>query len=991
VRQSVGLSAVTLSRSGFLPTADVLDVERNKLRPAFFIQYTSSLRVVNYCPRTKANGVNYMKSIILFVTCLLFAVPAFAQSTLVNVMGSQLSDSRGTSGGLLNNATITFAPVLSDGTPASFRRGSGSGQVVITPVSTGIINGSFSLTVADTSLTNPQNICYNVTITDNVTGASLLGSGYSCVQPSNTQSWCGVSGAVTTCNFDSYDANIAPLAQVEVGVTGPPGPIGPIGPAGTITSTGVSGGFAVPGILQASNLQGNVNRYQSPSAQGVISQGSTSIITVTGTASSGSISVSSASDFVVKNGVMIAHAGAPCGSVKGGGCTSPPSPSVVVHGTPGSMTYTYRLSCVDGLGGVGAAGTGGTTSVGAATLAGVVLANTVSGNYNAVTWTGNSSCFEVAIYRNGSLIATEYSAPSGTMTYNDIGVTAWINRDLPAAPPTIALNDNYIGMITAIGTTTATVSPALGAAVAGATLYHSDTPLIQASITAGIATSSSIDLGANVYLVNYPINFTKRGGVLTGASNLIADTGDILLDITGGAFELLRDFSIVTGPTNPSSIAIYCARDTTVNGGLAQNINTYHVSIEGVANNTHALGGRGSVGYYNHACEIEQHLLFVIAADRAIVLTSTDIDHVSSLFDAHDDQTTQSMAGNYIISPSFTSFGPFVEFDNAYSSEVLGGYGFGGNSPSHPWSFEFDGGQSGIIRLDGFRTETKAGGVYIAGALVGPYISIHVFRANQTTAQVYLASGATLRYADMVRVDDFGGSSVPTALIDGAAGCDIQGSNIRIGVWETLGTCQLSGVANTISGLSLAVPSYDYSLNPDYTLAFATTTTWVKLGTWVASGPSGDTLDIRIYSGPGANPGANQQSLADLIVRNANGTAAPNLSGASLLTYGNSPFIGVKVVATGGSTSIANQSWDIYVQETSFAQGTYHIEKQNTAQWINSNITISDPGPASSTVVVGTIQLIVSTPTAASSGTCTPNGFIPMLIGTNTVKVATCL
>jgi hypothetical protein len=304
-------------------------------------------------------------------------------------------------------------------------------------------------------------------------------------------------------------------------------------------------------------------------------------------------------------------------------------------------------------------------------------------------------------------------------------------------------------------------------------------------------------------------------------------------------------------------------------------------------------------------------------------------------------------------------------------------------------AFEFDPGESGRIKLDGFRTETKAGGVYIAGELAEPYINLDVYRANATTAQIFIAAGGTLISADMVRVDDYGGSSVPAPLIDGEAGCSAQGSNIRIGLWQSFGTCQLSGAGNTISGLSLQVPSYDYSVNPDYTLASTSSTTWVKLGTWVAN-PNGDTLDIRLYSGPGDNVGSNQQMLADLIVRNANGASAPNLSGASLLTYGANPFLGVKIVATGGSTSPTNQSWDIYVQETSFSAGTYHIEKQYSDQWINSNTLTSDPGAASSTVLVASIQAVLSSTTAAPSGTCSLNGFFPMTIGTTTVNVAIC-
>jgi hypothetical protein len=792
------------------------------------------------------------------------------------------------------------------------------------------------------------------------TALSSSGTAYRiCIQPYNqTPGSCFFDYAITS----SKDiTTIAPTLQ-----TGPMNYVSPGAPARdgtngapeTVTATGVNGSFFVPGQLSA-----NVNHYQSPATQGIVSQGSLNTILATGTAASRALNLSAASDFVVGNGVMIAHAGAACGSVKGGNCSSPPTPTVTVKGTPGSTPYAYKLACIDGLGGVGAAGTAGSTSVGAATLAATIPTNTVAGNYtgnyNVVSWSGTAACFEVAIYKNNNLIATEYSAPSGTMTFNDTdGIPAWNNRDIPLAPPTSPLNDNYIGLITAIGSTTATVSPALGASVSGVKLYHSDTPLIQASINAH---SGSIDLGSNTYLINYPINLTRGGIDIVGSSILQADTGDILMDLTGGFTEKLSGFIITTGATNTSSIGFYCSRDTTIAGDHAEHINTDHVVIAQISNNSHVLGGRGSVGYYNHACEIQQNLMDHFEADRFFVFTSANIDHVSSLFDSNDDQGAQSMSAIDVISIAGGTLGAFAELDNAYSINFIGGYGLGGNSTTHPYAFEFDPGQSGRFRVDGLRIEQKGGLAYVSPGttLIEPYINVDLYRVNATQPGVYLGAGSSLQAADMLRIDDYGASSVVVPLVDGAAGCVVSGSNLRLGIWENLGTCQLSGAGNIITGSSAVVPVSDYSLNPGYPLNTGSTTTWVKLGTWV-SNSNGDTLDIRLYSGPGANVGANQQMLADLIVRNANGASAPNLSGASLLTFGASPFVGVKIVATGGNTSPTNLSWDIFVQSTGFSAGTYSITKQYADQWVNSNTLTSDPGSASSTILVGSIQQILS-------------------------------
>jgi hypothetical protein len=98
--------------------------------------------------------------------CLMLAGVAHGQ--MLTVSGSQLADS---SGNPISNATITFAPVLLNGTPASFRRGTSQGQVVVTPVTAAVNTGTFSLQVVDTSQTMPVNMCYAVTVTNGGTTA----------------------------------------------------------------------------------------------------------------------------------------------------------------------------------------------------------------------------------------------------------------------------------------------------------------------------------------------------------------------------------------------------------------------------------------------------------------------------------------------------------------------------------------------------------------------------------------------------------------------------------------------------------------------------------------------------------------------------------------------------------------------------------------------------------------------------------------------------
>ena len=119
------------------------------------------------------------------------------------VSASYLQDATGTP---ITNATISFQPVDNKGNPLSFRAGGTSGQVISQPVTATVTAGAFSLSLADTTLTTPANVGYAVTVKDNITGKSLLGNGYGCVQPSGS-----------TWSLDSYVPNVAHQAIIQYG------------------------------------------------------------------------------------------------------------------------------------------------------------------------------------------------------------------------------------------------------------------------------------------------------------------------------------------------------------------------------------------------------------------------------------------------------------------------------------------------------------------------------------------------------------------------------------------------------------------------------------------------------------------------------------------------------------------------------------------------------------------------------------------------------
>jgi hypothetical protein len=179
-----------------------------------------------------------------------FGLSAFAQT--VTVSGSNITDSTGTA---MASGTITFTPSDTSGHWLSYKMG-GHGQTLALPVTATVTNGAFSITLPDTNTTNPINVCFAVTVTDNVTGDSVLGPGYSCVQPGSqtaNASWC--TGSPLVCNFDNYVPNNPAL------------PITTISGGGEST---FNGGSVTNGITAPSLTAGYNNSLQ----LGTLSQGS---------------------------------------------------------------------------------------------------------------------------------------------------------------------------------------------------------------------------------------------------------------------------------------------------------------------------------------------------------------------------------------------------------------------------------------------------------------------------------------------------------------------------------------------------------------------------------------------------------------------------------------------------------------------------------------------------------------------------------------------
>jgi len=185
-----------------------------------------------------------MKRILAIAMLCAASIGLHAQTGWVTVTASNLTDATGAK---IASGAATFCPVNTNGARLAFRV-NGNGQAMSSCVATSVTNGALSLTLADTNLTSPQNVCYSLTIKDSSSGSLLLGgygSGYTCLQPAYSNTWC-VAGA---CNLDNFAPTGQALVIQQTGPTGPQGPAGAAGPntVSTSTATNITGPLAGDG------------------------------------------------------------------------------------------------------------------------------------------------------------------------------------------------------------------------------------------------------------------------------------------------------------------------------------------------------------------------------------------------------------------------------------------------------------------------------------------------------------------------------------------------------------------------------------------------------------------------------------------------------------------------------------------------------------------------------------------------------------------------
>jgi hypothetical protein len=195
-----------------------------------------------------------MKSLLLFA---LFA-SALAAQNFTSVTASHIQDA----GGNLLPSGQLCAQAWSGNAPIVFQAG-GGGIVITTPTCTTVTNGAITgFQVANSNYTNPLNVTYVLTVTDNSTGNVV-----SSTKPTQ------ITGS--TWSYDAYIPTGVPLALITAGPPGPQGIQGPVGPMGAVTATGTGGAFTVPGLLTAALITGPWLPWHLPANSGVKCDGST--------------------------------------------------------------------------------------------------------------------------------------------------------------------------------------------------------------------------------------------------------------------------------------------------------------------------------------------------------------------------------------------------------------------------------------------------------------------------------------------------------------------------------------------------------------------------------------------------------------------------------------------------------------------------------------------------------------------------------------------
>lgn len=353
---------------------------------------------------------------------------------------------------------------------------------------------------------------------------------------------------------------------------------------------------------------------------------STSTVTEQATVTAGNpaITLNAPGDFLVGQGVFMAHAGQPATVLAPTGLTGllqaynkNPNPSATINhpvcnvdSSNASCTtpYTIALMAVDSLGGWSPASASVTVTNGPATLS----------VDNGILWSSNQSANAVDYIVLGCATAgctptqiwaiVPERAAAGLRNFwdfgNHFGSDVTYGGSIPTTVQATGANQDFSSTITAINGNTITLASAPGAS-GTFTLYHDNAPIINAMIAGGGDNIIPQTVGA--YQTS-TISFFNTSGVRLGGTSrgswpnagtqlvYIGSAGGIFADMNWAPGAQIHDLSILTGPSTPGFLVDVDARPWQTGSQRSKGNQVFNLSNQLIAGVTVSIGADSTGG-----------------------------------------------------------------------------------------------------------------------------------------------------------------------------------------------------------------------------------------------------------------------------------------------------------------------------------------------------------------------------------------------------------
>ena len=573
-----------------------------------------------------------MKRITLILALMAGALiaPAAVFSQTVIVTASHFSDSTGH----LATGVLVWQPTLANGSPTSYQLGSG-GTVSPLPVQVYVQRGALSFFIADTSLTNPQHICFSLSLLT-PSAKTTLGKGYSCVQPHATASGSGDWCQAGVCNLDNYVPALPGLAQVVAGPTGPQGPAGPTGATGATGPQGPAGPTGLTGATGATGPQGAAGTNGTNGTDGATGamgpQGPTGLTGATG--ATGPQGATGASGTNGTNGTDGATGATgpqgPTGLTGATGATGPQGP----QGATGAQGPQGNTGAAGSNGTNGTTGAAGPNSVSTSTTTAITgLLKGASGNVaQAVSGTDyDAPGAAAAVAATLGALATE-----STLLHSQL--PALVSADVTTALGFTPYNaTNPSGYITASALSPYELTASLGALATESTLLHSQLPtLLSADIPANTANTSGTSGGLSGS-PSITVAAVNASGLITGANSSTRTTTTTMTNSWTTTGLVLPSVPVST-VKNGECIILWAMNSTSYTATFGAAMSATPTDLWGAAIVTYAAAGT------------RNYLAFTQTATAATAIsTAATAGATSTIYEAQIDFTLSTNSSNAVV------------------------------------------------------------------------------------------------------------------------------------------------------------------------------------------------------------------------------------------------------------------------------------------------------------------------------------------------------